>query len=225
MGVEMGKSSLRSWGDVILAVAASSWAVGVLAGCASFGDRPAPRYFVLTSLPRTEAPAPGAPGAAAPVPPPEGMARPQIGLGPFRFPAYLDRPQLVTRVGGNQLHISESQRWAEPLREGFPRVLAENLMQLLATDRVLLFPWYSSEKPDYQIEIDVVRFEGDATSQAVLEARWTLRDATGTALRRRESFLQQSVGPGSGGEALAAALSSTVAELSRQLAAALQAVR
>ena len=59
---------------------------------------------------------------------------PVIGVGPITVPKYLDRPQIVTRSGRNQLALGEFDRWAEPLQDNVLRVLAENLAFLIPTD-------------------------------------------------------------------------------------------
>src|SRR5262249_22231052 len=46
-----------------------------------------------------------------------------IGLGPVDFPGYLKRREIVTRVGGGQLQLSDNKRWAESLDANFERVL------------------------------------------------------------------------------------------------------
>ncbi|MDH5298187.1 MAG: PqiC family protein, partial [Desulfobulbaceae bacterium] len=64
-----------------------------------------------------------------------------IGIGPVGLPEYLDRPQIVTRLTPNRLHLAHNHRWAEPLGQNIARVLGENLSPLLGTDRILLPPW------------------------------------------------------------------------------------
>ena len=62
-----------------------------------------------------------------------------LGIGPVMLPASLDRPQIVTRQGAEELTLVEFDRWAEPLRAGVPRVLADKLTALLGTDRIAIF--------------------------------------------------------------------------------------
>src|ERR1700736_4827820 len=54
-----------------------------------------------------------------------------IGLGPVKFPAYLARPEIVTRSSPNKIDLSDIDRWAEPLDKNFVTVLAQNLTTLL----------------------------------------------------------------------------------------------
>ena len=51
-------------------------------------------------------------------------------------------------------------RWAEPLAETFPRILAQNLSHLLCTKAIFLYPWKYSVKYDYRIDIEIIRMDG-----------------------------------------------------------------
>ena len=117
-----------------------------LGGCGSTQDT---RFYVLTSLPATERPSDASSGL-----------KPAIGLRPVGMPEQLDRPQIVTRVGENMLHLAEFDQWAAPLRENFTRVLAENIAILVPTDRVVVFPWPTASPIDYEVAVEVARFEG-----------------------------------------------------------------
>ena len=99
------------------------------AGCSFLDPKPDPsRFFALASLPRTGQRAQDAAGTNA-------LA---LGIGPIKFPGYLDRQQFVTRISQNRFAVAENDRWAEPLEENFSRVLSQNLSILLQTDRMSL---------------------------------------------------------------------------------------
>ena len=51
----------------------------------------------------------------------------RIAIGMVTVPDAVDRPQIVTRISNNQLHINDFSRWAEPLKFEIPRVIAANL--------------------------------------------------------------------------------------------------
>ena len=139
-----------------------------------------------------------------------------IGLGPIRLPEYLDRPQIVTREGTSLLHLAEGNRWAEPLTAAIPRAMRENLATALATERILNFPW--NQEVDYQISIEIVRFEGIASEVAHLEAIWSIQDSQGTiVVPQRRSEHQAPVAP-SGSEGLVEALSRALALFSWEIA-------
>ena len=178
----------------------------LLAGCSLLrGPAVTPtRFYVLTAA--------GAPRVMA-----SSLA---VGLGPITFPAYLDRPELAVRVDANQIAYQDAARWAEPLKQSFARVLATDLSNLLGTERIIAFPWYSTTKIDYTVAIDVTRFEAQSDGTAILVASWTVGRDGEHALASNVATLSRS---GGSAEQTAAALSALTAELAQQIAAAIPA--
>lgn len=147
-----------------------------------------------------------------------------IGVGPVSFPDYLDRPQIVIRLGSNELSIEEYHRWAGPLEDNFKRILAENLSILLDTDRVATFPWQDSTNVTFQVKVDVLQLDGTLGGQAVLIARWTVYGKDGKqALIMQKSTLSASV-KGPNHQELVLAENQTLNDLSREIASALKAL-
>src|SRR5512147_3116333 len=95
-----------------------------------------------------------------------------IAIGSVNLPDYLDRPQIVTRQSAYELQLAPDDRWASPLYEMVPRVLVDDIMQRLPTDRIVLFPEIGGVNFDYRIAVEVSRFDVDADGEAVLAARW-----------------------------------------------------
>jgi uncharacterized lipoprotein YmbA len=181
----------------------------VVSGCST---GPPARLYVLTSLPRAES-----------VPLTTGGRELSIGVGPVELPQYVDRPQIVTGQQSSELHSASSAQWAEPLQDGFTRVLAENLSLLLATDRVALFPW-KTFIPEYQVVVEVTHFLGQTGGEVSLVALWSILMKDGReALVSKKSSFREATGS-SEYAAPAAALSRTVAALSRDIATALLAL-
>ena len=147
-----------------------------------------------------------------------GDARMTIGIGPVRFPAYLDRQQIVTRISDNELHLAGFDEWAEPLKENFVRVLVENLESLLPSDRFTVFPFRGVETPDWQVEMTVLRLDGSLGGQAVLLARWSIFDREDQALLLTKKSSLEEPTPGPGYEALVTAQSRLLKSLSREIA-------
>lgn len=177
------------------------------AGCSPLAPRPDLTKFYLL----TPASNPGAQN-------PSSSVGRTIGLGPVHFPDYLSRDQVVTRLSPNQVEISDTNRWAEPLNINFTQVLSTDLAEQLPSDRVVTFPWNLPAALDYQLRIEVTRFEADHDGSADLSAHWTLIDSRhGRQLFADESHLKDTINPGesAGG---AAALSRLLNELSRQIA-------
>ena len=194
----------------LIIAAAVLWALAV-SGC--FAPQPDPSKFFLL------APAGGVAGNSIA---PAGLSpssSPTIGLGPIKLPEYLDRDEVVTRVGPNRLELSDKDRWAEPLNDNFRQVLAQDLTRALGTHSIVFFPWVGTTHIDYQVRIDVYRFETDPNANAQLVAHWQVLDGSGKLLYSADSNLTEQAQPG---EPVAAALSRTVERLARQIASAIQ---
>jgi uncharacterized lipoprotein YmbA len=147
-----------------------------------------------------------------------------IGVGPIKLPEHLDRPQVVTRTSSNQLQLAEFDRWAGSLQDDFSRILAENLSILLSTDRISLYPWRRSVPIDYQVVVDVTRFDGELGGNALLIARWSVfRGRDKTVLFMERSRISES-SRAQGYEAIVAAQSRALGQLSREIADAIKAI-
>lgn len=181
-----------------------------LAGCLGPGTTTPPRFFVLSAVEAT-------PPAASPR---EG---PALGVGPVSFPDWLDRPQLVTRVGANEVRLAEFAHWAEPLDETFTRVLATNLARLVPTERVAVYPWSRSTQIDARVEMQVLHFEAATTGDVTLEAVWRLLRGDGREITPARRSLHVASAGSDAPDAVVAAMSRALAALSRELAAAIAA--
>lgn len=192
---------------VLTVLALSSVLVG-LAGCA--GSSAPVRLYVLTPAPEARV----APlGAAVP-------GGPALGVGPVRLPGLLDRPQIVTRRGADEIDEAEFHRWGEPLADSVPRILAENLAALRKTERVTLFAWDPAPAVQHQVVVDVMRFDGAMGGDVVLDARWRILATDGKELAANRSVLTQPT-DSTGYPAVVAAMSRALAALSREIAATL----
>lgn len=187
-------------------------AVAVLAAGCLFSPRPdRSKFFVLS---------PEAEHGAAPVPSSIGATNQLIvGLGPIKLPEYLDRPEVVTRVAPNRLELSPSDRWAEPLSSDFRQVMAQDLSARLGTQMIIFYPWYRTSHIDYQVTIDVYRFERDSHGTVTLVAHWQVFDGSGDILYATDSTVTETAGSGEPG---AAALSRALGSLAGQIASSIQ---
>jgi uncharacterized lipoprotein YmbA len=183
----------------------------LLASCSPLAPQPdRSKFFILTPLAEGSAPV-STPAAGA-----TSNSLLTIGIGPIDFPEYLRRLEVVTRTSPNQLDLSAEKRWGEPLDKNFARVFSENISRLLNTQQIEKYPWPVRTHIDYQIEVNVQRFETTSDGQSQLTARWVIKDGTGKDLYASETSASAQVGPGETGAS--AALSSDLATLSREVA-------
>jgi len=90
----------------------------------------------------------------------------------IRIPAYLDRPQIVTRETANQLEWSEVDQWGGVFKEDLLRILAMNLGKQLPSDRVAIAPFPLPSPPDYRIDVEILSFERLPNHQVELIVQW-----------------------------------------------------
>jgi uncharacterized protein len=187
-----------------------------LAGCGTFSPRPDPsRFFTLSSLPEVEQ------GRLKNSTRPEKMF---LGIGPIKFPGYLDRQEIVVRTAQNRFEVSEHDRWAEPLQENFARVLSENLALLLDTDLIIIYPWSPANRPRYHVEIEVLRLEANSERNGQLFARWSILDGADKKMAVvKESRITRTAREKSA-DGSVAALSDAVGDLSREIANTVNAI-
>lgn len=113
---------------------------------------------------------------------------PVIGLGPIRIPDYLNRPQMIVAVSDNQYRLFEDHRWAERLDQNISLALFKALPRQLGTDRIVRFPWSSRQVVDYQVGIDILEFNVDASGQSRLIAQWFIKPKDMPAIDKRSTY-------------------------------------
>lgn len=187
-----------------LARAVAGLALLALAAC---GSPPKERYYTLSAA------------ASAPV---AGASAISIAVGPVTVPETVDQPQMVVQVAANQVTMYEFQRWASPLKSEIARVIAANLAQELGTARVWTYAQTTLANPDYQVLVDVQRFDSVLGEAVTIDALWSIRRAAGGAPRTGRSSVRETVS-GAGFDALVAAHSRALAAVSRDIAGAIRA--
>ncbi len=159
----------------------------------------------------------------SPQPMPQLAARDEsIGVFPVRVPDYLDRPQIVTRTGENSLDLNEFHRWAEPLRVNITSILVKNLSHLLQTDRIINASRNHGLPVRFQVDVDVLRFDGVLGGEVILSGRWGIFSDDGEEISVLRSFYFQEQTHSETYTDFVAAMSRTIAELSRVIAEELE---
>ena len=176
----------------------------VAAGC---GSSPPSRFYTLSA-------------ARVPLGAPTELS---LAVGPVSVPAAVDRPQIVVSVGPNQVRLEEFNRWAAPLQNNISRVVVENLVAMLGTPRVTLFPQSTGEVADYRVVIDVQRFDSVPGDAATVDALWSVRRAKDGKTERGHTSAREAV-KNKDYDALAAGHSRAVARLSQDIANAVRAL-
>ncbi len=169
----------------------------LLAGCAS----PDSTFYTLQ-------PVPGAVSAQGAVAIARSVEVRRPGLA-----GYLDRSDVVLKDADYKLGLKETQRWAEPLADMIGRVLTEDLSQRLPQSNVFGQGGAISADADVRVEVDIQRFDADASGTVTLAAQVALEAGrTHQPIATRHVVLTASpASPGAG--ALAATLSTLLGQL------------
>jgi hypothetical protein len=157
---------------------------------------------------------------ASPAPRPSPLS---ISVGPVSIPPIVDRPEIVVATGPNEVRLAETHQWAAPLASQLSRAVARNLVTLLGTPGVTLFPQTSAAGAQFRAEVEVQRFESRAGDAAILDAVWTVRRVQDGEARTGRTTVREPVQDASY-EALAAGHSRAVARLSADMAQAVGAL-
>jgi hypothetical protein len=184
----------------------------VMAGCASTAPT---RFYSLNPMAAADT---ASKAASAD----HGLA---IGVGPVKIPDYLDRPHIVTRTGQNQFTLSEFDKWAGFLENDISRVIAENLSVLLSSGSVYAYPWKSYIPLKYQVEVNIIRFEGVVGGDVSLAASWSILEANEKEiiLTDKASFREKT--DGKDYVSLVAAKSRLLANLSRVIVESIHGIK
>ena len=144
-----------------------------------------------------------------------------VGVGPVTVPGAVDRPQFVLQVAPNRVTLQEYHRWAAPLGEEIAQTVAADLAVLLRTPDVAPLPAMNFQH-DFRVIIDVQRFQSIPGESVKIEAVWSILDSEEPSRTQSHRTTATEKVAGSDFEALAAAHSRALGQLSRQIAKALR---
>jgi uncharacterized lipoprotein YmbA len=182
-------------------------AVVLSAGCAN--PSPPAHFYALR---------PVATASAAPA-----SGNTSVLVGPVSIPAIVDMPQIVVRVGSNQVFRDEFNRWAAPLQDNVSRVVAENLVATLGTPRVWLLQHSLNADADYRVVIEIQDFESAPGESVALDAVWIVRRVKDGASQTGRTTVRDPLTE-KGYDALVGAHSRTIARLSQNISEAIVAL-
>jgi uncharacterized protein len=190
----------------------------LVAGCQS----PPSRLYLLNSIPATPQPqaAAAASGSSRPAPAGAHANGPVIGVS-VSVPEYLDRTDIIQRTSANELKPNYDAQWGENLAVTASRTVSDNLATLLPSDDIMMLPSRSRRSFDYQVSLDLTRFESDSQGVSTLAGRWSILDGEGTEKASGHVLRTEPAG-GPGYDAMAAAMSRNLAAVSSDIANALQ---
>ena len=165
-----------------------------------------PNYYTLRALPG----------------PVQGGGPRLVELRRIGLAGYLDRPEIVRNNADYRLSIGGMERWGEPLGDLVARVLAEDLNMRLTGSSVFTSAGSISADPDATIELDLQRFDADASGAVVLLAQVAVTRGRGRD-RAAARTVRLTVTPtGATTTDLVAAMSGAIGQMADQIAGMLR---
>jgi len=144
---------------------------------------------------------------------------PVVRIGPVEISDYLNRPQLVSRVGKHQVAYDELVRWAEPLDDNILWVLSKNITGWVPEARVIPFAGMAT-LGDYTLSVPVriSRFESRPDGTVLLKASWLIIQPAVPRTGTPVSITLTKSSPSNQAEDLVATQSELIQELSEKIA-------
>jgi uncharacterized protein len=186
------------------------------AGCQS----PPSRLYLLSSMPATSQPQAATAASGSSRPAGAHANGPVVGVS-VTIPEYLDRTDIIERTSANELKPNYDAQWGENLAVTASRTVSDNLATLLPSDDIMMLPSRSRRSFDYQVNLDLTRFESNTQGISTLAGRWSISDAEGVE-KASGHVLRTEPANGTGYDAMAAAMSRNLAAVSSDIANALQ---
>ena len=149
----------------------------------------------------------------------------RIGLQAVKVEGYLQNRDMVVRTGPNEVEFRDYRRWAEPLERAIGRALQSDLLASPGVSQVWAEPFPGDGERDFDVSVEVTRFEGAATGSgryvaslsAIIEI--SAPGANPRIVARRQFTAPDESWDGGDFDRLAGLLSADVAALAREVLA------
>lgn len=141
-----------------------------------------------------------------------------IGVWKVRLSELLDRPEIVSRNGEHEIELADFHHWAGHLGPNIDAMIVQGLSQRLDTGNVVTSPWSLHKVNDYQVKIDITRFDGQLSGEAVVSGTWVLLNGKGNKELARKPFSLKSTVNGNQYGDIVASLNQLTMELTGLIA-------
>jgi len=95
-----------------------------------------------------------------------------IRFADVKLPAYLDRPNIVTRIAENEINAAPFHRWGMPLNQTVSELLRETVAGKLPDSFIDANAASSSHRPGYLVQVNIIRLDGFLGGQIDLITQW-----------------------------------------------------
>lgn len=147
-----------------------------------------------------------------------------IGIRSVSLPGVINRTQMVRQTGSYEIKMESFHRWADYPDRMISQLIGKNLQTLVPETRVVNAPWEVGLKADIVLSFQFLELMGSTDKKMALSVVWTLSNGEDASqILSRRTNLAQPIN-GNGLDDLAEAHSRILADLSREVATAIQTV-
>jgi len=143
---------------------------------------------------------------------------PAVGVWQVELPDFLDRSEIVTRDNQFKIKMADFSWWAGRLNQNMTLLIASQLSKQVQSNRIVVSPWPSYRKMDYQVRTRIQRFDGELGGEVVLRGLWSLLDGDGTKELHSQVFEFKTNTVDLSYQEMVAAMSRLVVQLAQQQA-------
>jgi uncharacterized lipoprotein YmbA len=145
-------------------------------------------------------------------------------LMPVQLAPHLQVRGLLNQQAPGEARASATHLWAGPLEQQVSQQIVAGLKDLLATENIAAFPGPRFGAIRYQIEVELNEFSGNG-QQFTTTAVYTLSDTVAKTILARKTFRQDRPIDKPEHSSYVTSASQAIADLSKEIAAALLAAR
>ncbi len=113
-----------------------------------------------------------------------------LSIESISIPRLLDRPQIVSRIGENEIKRSEFHQWGGSVVEEIQQLFTKNLEIELSNTHFYLLTRESRLRPDYTLYLNITRLDGELGNYATVEITWLLESVENGEITNRGTILQ-----------------------------------
>ncbi len=103
-----------------------------------------------------------------------------IALLPVSIPEYMDRTEIVTHNGNQQLDVHKFDLWGESLPTAVTRLLTTAINQKIPAQKAFTMPLQSGLRPDFYLRTNILRLEATLGQDVEIEVQYSLENTSGT---------------------------------------------
>ena len=111
-----------------------------------------------------------------------------VGIASVDIPDYLNRKEIMTKVGFTKLSMHNSELWASNLAENIQNVLKIDLSAKTNRYTFLAYPWEEPVDDVYRVYLGIDTLDMDIDGRVTMSGRWSIVDMNSRSILVSKEF-------------------------------------